>query len=118
MRMKGHAMHDAAQYVPRPLYEYWLKRDPLERFRQYLVERKQWLTSDEHKKLVAEVDSYVESERAKAEASPMPSPQEDAKHQGPYCEGNCHTVRPKYGEVKFGVKGWRTHEGSGFALSS
>ncbi len=104
MRMKGHAMHDAAQYVPRPLYEYWLKRDPLERFRQYLVERKQWLTSDEHAKLVAEVDAYVESERAQAEASPMPSPEEDAKHQGAYCEGNCHTVRPKYAEVKFGVK--------------
>jgi TPP-dependent pyruvate/acetoin dehydrogenase alpha subunit len=105
MRMKGHAIHDAARYVPRPLFEYWLKRDPLERFRQYLVEQKQWLTSDKHKKLVAEVDAYVESERAKAEASPMPSPQEDARHQGAYCEGNCHTVRPKYGEVKFGVKG-------------
>jgi TPP-dependent pyruvate/acetoin dehydrogenase alpha subunit len=104
MRMKGHAMHDAAQYVPRPLYEYWLKRDPLERFRQYLVERKQWLTSDEDEKLVAEVDAYVESERAQVEASPMPSPEEDAKHQGAYCEGNCHRVRPKYAEVKFGVK--------------
>jgi TPP-dependent pyruvate/acetoin dehydrogenase alpha subunit len=104
MRMKGHAMHDAAQYVPRPLFEYWLKRDPIERFRHYLVERKQWLTPDEHEKLVAEVGAYVESERAKAEASPMPSPQEDARHQGAYCEGKCHTVLPKYTEVKFGVK--------------
>jgi len=105
MRMKGHAIHDAAQYVPRPLYEYWLKRDPIERFRQYLVEQKHWLTSDQHEKLAAEVDSYVESERTKAEASPMPSPEEDAKRQGAYCEGNCHTVQPKYGAVKFGVKG-------------
>jgi TPP-dependent pyruvate/acetoin dehydrogenase alpha subunit len=105
MRMKGHAIHDAAQYVPRPLYEYWLKRDPLARFRQYLVEQKHWLTSDQHEKLAAEVDSYVESERTKAEASPMPSPEEDAKRQGAYCEGNCHTVQPKYGAVKFGVKG-------------
>jgi TPP-dependent pyruvate/acetoin dehydrogenase alpha subunit len=69
------------------------------------VEQKHWLTPDEHEKQVAEVDSYVESERAKAEASPMPSPEEDAKHQGAYCEGNCHTVLPKYGQVKFGVKG-------------
>ena len=69
------------------------------------MERKQWLTSGEDEKLVAEVDSYVEGERAKAEASPMPSPQEDAKHQGAYCEGDCHSVLPKYGEVKFGVKG-------------
>jgi hypothetical protein len=35
----------------------------------------------------------------------MPSPEEDAKRQGAYCEGNCHTVQPKYGAVKFGVKG-------------
>jgi TPP-dependent pyruvate/acetoin dehydrogenase alpha subunit len=104
MRMKGHAMHDAAQYVPRPLFEYWLKRDPIERLRRYLVEQKQWLTADAHKKLVAEVDSYVETERAQAEASPMPTPETDAKHQGAYCEGNCHTVRPKYAEVKFGAK--------------
>ena len=105
MRMKGHAMHDAAQYVPRPLYEYWLKRDPIERFRRYLVEQKRWLSSEEHEKLVAEADCFIESERIKAEASPMPTPQEDARRQGAYCEGDCHSVRPKYGEVKFGVKG-------------
>ena len=28
MRMKGHAIHDAAEYVPKPLFEYWRKRDP------------------------------------------------------------------------------------------
>jgi TPP-dependent pyruvate/acetoin dehydrogenase alpha subunit len=81
-----------------------LKRDPIERLRRYLVEQKQWLTSAENEKLVADVDSYIESERAQAEASPMPSPETDAKHQGAYCEGNCHTVRPKYAEVKFGAK--------------
>src|SRR5262249_2875403 len=27
MRMKGHAIHDAAEYVPKPLFEYWKKRD-------------------------------------------------------------------------------------------
>jgi TPP-dependent pyruvate/acetoin dehydrogenase alpha subunit len=26
MRMKGHAIHDAAEYVPRPLFEYWKRR--------------------------------------------------------------------------------------------
>ncbi|MGB7554502.1 MAG: thiamine pyrophosphate-dependent dehydrogenase E1 component subunit alpha, partial [Candidatus Korobacteraceae bacterium] len=28
MRMKGHAIHDAAQYVPATLFEYWRARDP------------------------------------------------------------------------------------------
>src|ERR1700704_3789103 len=32
MRMKGHAIHDAAQYVPARLVEYWKARDPIARF--------------------------------------------------------------------------------------
>jgi len=37
MRMKGHAIHDAAEYVPKPLFEYWKKRDPIARFENYLL---------------------------------------------------------------------------------
>ena len=104
MRMKGHAIHDAAQYVPRPLFEYWQKRDPIARFENYLVNVKKWLTRDAHNKLVAEVDAYLDEQRAAAEASPMPSPEEDAKHQGVYCSPECHDIKPKYGEVKFGTE--------------
>jgi len=104
MRMKGHAIHDAAQYVPRPLFEYWQKRDPIARFENYLVNVKKWLTRDAHDKLIAEVDKYLDEQRAAAEASPMPSPQEDAKHQGVYCSPECHDIKPKYGAVKFGTE--------------
>ncbi|HWR34713.1 MAG TPA: thiamine pyrophosphate-dependent dehydrogenase E1 component subunit alpha [Clostridia bacterium] len=104
MRMKGHAIHDAAQYVPRPLMDYWLKRDPIARFENYLVEDKQWLTREAHDKLVAEVDEYLARQRAEAEASPLPTPEEDAKHQGVYCDPSCHDIKPKYGEVRFGVE--------------
>src|ERR1700690_2211556 len=31
IRMKGHAIHDAADYVPKPLFDYWKKRDPIAR---------------------------------------------------------------------------------------
>lgn len=104
MRMKGHAIHDAAQYVPRPLFEYWQKRDPIARFENYLVNVKKWLTRDAHDKLIAEVDGYLDEQRAAAEASPMPSPEEDATHQGVYCSPECHEIKPKYGEVKFGTE--------------
>ena len=104
MRMKGHAIHDAAHYVPKPLFEYWLKRDPVARFEKYLVEDKKWLTKDAHAKLVAEVDAYLADERAKAEASPMPDPAQDAKHQGVYCDPSCHDIKPKYAAVKFGAE--------------
>lgn len=104
MRMKGHAIHDAAHYVPRPLVEYWLKRDPIARFEKYLVEQKKWLKPEEHDQLVAEVDSYLTEQRAAAEASPMPTPEQDAKHQGVYCSPECHEIKPKYAPVKFGTE--------------
>ena len=37
MRMKGHAIHDAAAYVPKPMFDFWKKRDPIARFENYLV---------------------------------------------------------------------------------
>ena len=36
MRMTGHAQHDAAEYVPREMLEYWKARDPLSRYEKYL----------------------------------------------------------------------------------
>src|SRR6185369_15621149 len=104
MRMKGHAIHDAAQYVPKALFEYWLRRDPITRFEKYLVDGKKWLTRKEHDTLVAEVDAYLADQRAEAEASPMPDPALDAKHQGVYCDPSCHEITPKYATVKFGVE--------------
>jgi TPP-dependent pyruvate/acetoin dehydrogenase alpha subunit len=104
MRMKGHAIHDAAHYVPKPLFDYWLRRDPISGMEKFLVDDKKWLTKDAHAKLVADVDNYLADERAKAEASPMPDPAEDAKHQGVYCDPSCHDIRPKYAPVKFGTE--------------
>lgn len=36
MRMRGHAEHDNAAYVPRELFEYWKKRDPVLRYEKFL----------------------------------------------------------------------------------
>src|SRR5690348_2012312 len=43
MRMKGHAIHDAAAYVPKEMHEFWRKRDCIDRFQKYLFDKK-WLT--------------------------------------------------------------------------
>ena len=98
MRMKGHAIHDAADYVPKPMFEYWRRRDPITRFENYLVNVKKWLTQREHEKLVAEVEAYLESEREIAVSSPMPPP--ESAEGGVYCEDGCHEIRPKYGMPK------------------
>jgi TPP-dependent pyruvate/acetoin dehydrogenase alpha subunit len=97
MRMKGHAIHDAAEYVPRPLFEYWRKRDPIARFEDYLLKKK-WLTAAENEKLISDVDQQLEADREFAVNSPMPAPESAAG--GVYCELGCHKVRPKYGSPK------------------
>ncbi|HEY6184038.1 MAG TPA: thiamine pyrophosphate-dependent dehydrogenase E1 component subunit alpha, partial [Terriglobales bacterium] len=93
MRMKGHAIHDGADYVPKPMFEYWKKRDPIARFEDYLVNTKKWLTAAENKDLIANVEKEIEVEREAAVSSPMPQP--ESALGGIYCEDGCHTIKPK-----------------------
>src|SRR6266567_3715149 len=101
MRMKGHAIHDAADYVPKPMFEYWRKRDPIARFENYLVNVKKRLSPQEHQKLIADIESYLEKEREVAVNSPMPAP--ETAEGGVYCEEGCHQIKPKYGMPKLRV---------------
>ena len=103
MRMKGHAIHDAADYVPKPLFEYWKKRDPIARLETYLVKTKEWLTADENQKMISEVEQQLEADREFAMNSPMPTPESAAP--GAYCENGCHEIKPKYAMPK--VRGGR-----------
>jgi len=98
MRMKGHAIHDGADYVPKSMFEFWRKRDPIARFENFLINVKKWLTSAENQKLISDVEKQVEAERDLAVASPMPEPESAAG--GVYCENGCHEIRPKYGMPK------------------
>jgi TPP-dependent pyruvate/acetoin dehydrogenase alpha subunit len=107
MRMKGHAIHDAAEYVPKQLFEYWKKRDPIARFENYLVNVKKWLTPAEHEKLLARVDAQLEADREFAVASPMPAPESAAG--GTYCELGCHEIKPKYASPKSRATGQGAH---------
>jgi TPP-dependent pyruvate/acetoin dehydrogenase alpha subunit len=96
MRMKGHAQHDPAEYVPKDMFEYWKKRDPIPRYEAYLTEHKLW---DEKKK--AEIDARIERELDEdqkfAEESPLPPP--EIAEQGVYCEG-CHTIQADWRRPK------------------
>jgi TPP-dependent pyruvate/acetoin dehydrogenase alpha subunit len=96
MRMKGHAQHDPAEYVPKEMFEYWKARDPIARYEKYLTENKLW---DSKKK--AEIDTRIERElqedREFAENSPLPPP--ELAEQGVYCEG-CHTIQAEWKRPK------------------
>lgn len=98
MRMKGHAIHDAAKYVPKPLFEYWRKRDPIARFENYLVNVKKWLTAQENAALISDVERVLDEDRDFAVNSPMPTSESAAG--GTYCEPGCHEIKPKYAVPK------------------
>src|SRR3984885_14093131 len=56
-RMKGHAQHDPAEYVPKEMVEYWKARDPIARYEKFLTENKIW-----DAKTKSEIDSRIERE--------------------------------------------------------
>ena len=113
MRMKGHAIHDAADYVPRPLFEYWKKRDCIARLENHLVNVRKWLSREENAKLIADVERQLDADRDFAVNSPMPTPESAAG--GVYCEAPCHEIKPAYGvpKVKKGSSGYRATEAVG-----
>jgi TPP-dependent pyruvate/acetoin dehydrogenase alpha subunit len=113
MRMKGHAIHDAAAYVPKEMFEFWKKRDPIARFENYLVKEKKWLSGKENADLIADVERVIEEEREIAVNSPMPTP--ESAEGGVFCEDGCHEIKPKYGmpKVAKGTGSYRATEAAG-----
>src|SRR5947207_3044933 len=101
MRMKGHAIHDAAAYGPKEMLDFWRKRDCLDRFQKYLLGKK-WLTPQQNQKLIEQVEKELEEEREFAVNSPMPEPHTAA--EGVYCQEGCHSIKPKYGMPKTGKR--------------
>jgi pyruvate dehydrogenase E1 component alpha subunit/2-oxoisovalerate dehydrogenase E1 component alpha subunit len=71
MRMRGHAMHDAAAYVPKAYFEYWKKRDPITRMEQYLL-KKGWLTEKENRGVIDSVQEEIDKDREIADTSAYP----------------------------------------------
>jgi len=96
MRMRGHAQHDPAEYVPKEMFEYWKARDPIARYEKYLTENKLW---DVKKKgeIDARIEKELDVEQKFAEESPFPLPEDVDK--GVFCEG-CHDIKPMWKRSK------------------
>ncbi|MFQ5706144.1 MAG: thiamine pyrophosphate-dependent dehydrogenase E1 component subunit alpha [bacterium] len=82
-RMKGHAEHDDAFYVPKDLFEYWQKRDPIENFEKYL-KKSRLATAAELTRIQNQVAKEIDTAQKFAEESPLPQPGE--AEQGVYAE--------------------------------
>src|SRR5689334_9545575 len=73
LRMEGHAVHDDAFYVPKEMFEEWAKRDPLERFRNWLREHAE-LSDEEEGEIGEAVKRQLNEALRRAEESPWPEP--------------------------------------------
>jgi TPP-dependent pyruvate/acetoin dehydrogenase alpha subunit len=96
MRMRGHAQHDSAEYIPKELLDSWKKRDPLDRFEQFLHRNKFW-DAKTKKEIDARIAHEIQEDLEFAENSPFPPP--ELAGQGVYCEG-CHTVEADWKRPK------------------
>jgi TPP-dependent pyruvate/acetoin dehydrogenase alpha subunit len=86
-RMKGHAEHDDAGYVPKELFEEWKKKDPIDRFERHLVAT--GLASEAELAAVASrIDAELIAEVDMALASPMPPP--ERAFEGVYADQGGH----------------------------
>ena len=73
LRLKGHVVHDPADYVPAELMEYWKARDPIELFRERL-EKNGVLDETTLSSLRSSVENEIEEGVRWAENSPWPEP--------------------------------------------
>ena len=71
MRIRGHAEHDDASYVPAALLDEWRKRDPIDRFEAHLREHK-ILDDAIVKEIEDRLSKEIEEAVAFAESSPFP----------------------------------------------
>ncbi|HXE71131.1 MAG TPA: thiamine pyrophosphate-dependent dehydrogenase E1 component subunit alpha [Candidatus Nitrosotenuis sp.] len=71
MRMRGHAEHDDARYVPAELLEQWRARDPLERYLRHLTEE-EGVGAEELAAIDRRVAEEIEEDARYAEESPFP----------------------------------------------
>lgn len=72
-RMTGHSAHDAAEYVPKAVFEEWAKKDPITRLEAVMMEwgfLSEAALGDLNRRIAAEVDDAV----SWAEQCPFPDP--------------------------------------------
>ena len=82
-RMKGHAEHDDAGYVPKEQFEEWKTKDPIDRFERHLLNG--LATEEELRRIAAAIDEELNAEVDRALASPFPPPERALENV--YAEG-------------------------------
>lgn len=92
MRMKGHAQHDPAEYVPKEMFEYWKARDPIARYEAYLTQNRFWSEKDKSQ-ILARIEKEIQEDLEFAENSPLPPP--ELAEQDVYCP-ETYELKPEW----------------------
>ena len=92
MRMRGHAQHDPAEYVPKEMFEYWKRRDPIDTYEKRLAAAGV-LTEKKKAEILEGIHAVVQEDLAFAENSPFPPP--ELAESAIYCEGPL-TIEPQW----------------------
>jgi TPP-dependent pyruvate/acetoin dehydrogenase alpha subunit len=96
MRMRGHAQHDPAEYVPKQMFDYWKARDPITLYEKYLTENK-ICDAAAKSEIDARVERELDVEQKFAEDSPLPP--SALAEEGVYCDG-CHKIEADWKRSK------------------
>jgi TPP-dependent pyruvate/acetoin dehydrogenase alpha subunit len=96
MRMRGHAQHDPAEYVPKEMFDFWKARDPITLYEKYLSENKIWDAAAKSE-IDARIERELDVEQKFAEDSPLPPP--ELAEEGVYCDG-CHKIEADWKRAK------------------
>ena len=118
MRMRGHAQHDPAEYVPKEMFDYWKRRDPVDSYEKRLTAAGV-LTAKKKAELLAGINAVVQEDLAFAESSPFPPPEladTAIYHEGPLpiepqWQRPVAELTPPGSSVK---SGWTVAKSSGF----
>ncbi len=78
MRMRGHAEHDGAEYVPKELFAEWQKKDPVDKIKALLAQRK--VSESEIRN--TEISAKAEIDAAIAHAETLPPPDDEEALKG------------------------------------
>jgi TPP-dependent pyruvate/acetoin dehydrogenase alpha subunit len=73
-RRKGHAEHDDAGYVPAEQRAEWEKKDPIDAYRRFLLERRVVDNEQEIDEIDAKIVAILETAADEALAAPFPDP--------------------------------------------
>lgn len=85
-RMTGHSAHDAADYIPKKLFDEEAKKDPVARFEKLLLARK-IVTAGRIRQMEEQITREIDDAVAFAEASPLPEGAQVL--EGVYCGPEC-----------------------------